>query len=115
MKKTFVLTHPKIKYPRLIEGAKHDIRKYIKRERRRTLPDWADFWDFDCRFGDCETEAKRIHLAELEECINEAEKRQRTSFYVEVLAKPACRTKKSTPDNGRPASVLPKIKTIGGS
>ncbi|MBN2161522.1 MAG: hypothetical protein JXR25_03400 [Pontiellaceae bacterium] len=115
MKKTFVLNHPKIKYPRLIEGVKHDLRKYLKRERRKTLPDWADFWDFDCRFGDSETESKRIHLSELDECINEAEKRQLTSFYVEVLAKPACRAKKSNAGDGRPAPDLPKLKTFGGS
>jgi len=113
MKKTFVLTHPKIQYPRLIEGVKHDIRKYLKRERRKTLPDWADFWDFDCRFGETELDAKTIHLAELDQYINDAEKRQLTSFYVEILAKPACRTKRPKPGADRPAPVLPRIKKLG--
>jgi hypothetical protein len=51
MKKTFQLQvegkHPE----RLLEAIKHDIRKYLKRERRRDVPEGADFWDFDCKFG----------------------------------------------------------------
>ncbi len=94
MKKTFELTHPKIKYARLMEAVKHDVRKYLKRERRRELPDGADFWDFDCKFGDTEAEAKGIHLSEINKCIDAAEAKQAMSFYVEILAKPGCRTKK---------------------
>jgi len=94
MKKTFQLTHSKIKYPRLVEAAKHDIRKYIKRERRKELPEKVDFWDFDCKFGDSEETAKTIHLSEIDACLNEIEKRALLSFYIEILAKPGHRTKK---------------------
>jgi len=51
MKKTFKLTHQKLKLPRLVDAIKHEVKKYIKRERRRVLPEGADYWDFDCRFG----------------------------------------------------------------
>lgn len=54
MKKTFDLTHEKIKYPRMVEAAKKDVRKYIKRERKKTLSGGVHFWDFDCKFGDTE-------------------------------------------------------------
>ena len=94
MKKTFELTHPKIKYARLVEAAKHDVRKYLKRERRKELPDEADFWDFDCKFGDTEAEAKGIHLSEINKCIDAAEAKNAKSFYVEILAKPGHRMKK---------------------
>lgn len=94
MKKTFKLTHPKIKVPRLIEGVKHDIRKYIKRERKRELPKGADFWDFACKYGDTEETAEKVHMAELDKYINDAEKRQLESFYIEILRKPGKRTKK---------------------
>ena len=97
MKKTFNLTHPKIKYPRMVEATKSEVRKYIKRERRRELPEGVDYWDFDCKFGDTEAEARAIHLKELDGCINEAEKRGLTSFYIEILATPGCRTKKTNP------------------
>ena len=66
MKKTFELTHPKIQYRRLVEAAKEEIRKYLKRERKKILPEETDFWDFDCKFGDNQAEAKIIHPAEID-------------------------------------------------
>jgi len=93
MKKTFQLTHPKIKYPRQIEAVKHEIRKYVKRERKRTLSDGADYWDFDCRFGDTEAEAEPVHLAEITKRIDDIAERGLTSFYVEVLRREATRRK----------------------
>lgn len=113
MKKTFDLTHEKIKYPRMVEAVKNEIRKYIKRERRKELPEKADFWDFDCRFGDTEAEAKGIHLSDIDGCINDIEKRGLTSFYVEILARPGRRTKKPKPADESPKPVLPKVKTFG--
>lgn len=98
MKKTFKLTHPKIKTPRLAEAAKHDIRKYVKRERRKTLPEGVDFWDFDCKYGPTAEEAKKIHLAEISKSVDEAESQQLESFYIEVIAKPGHRMKKPAPN-----------------
>ena len=51
MKKTFQLTHPKIKSARLIEAVRRDVKKYLKRERRKSLPEGVDYWDVDCKFG----------------------------------------------------------------
>lgn len=94
MKKTFKLTHPKIKYARLIEAARHDVKKYIKRERNKTLPEGVDFWDFACKFGDTEEDATSIHLTEISACIDQVERQQLESFYLEILTKPGRRTKK---------------------
>lgn len=94
MKKTFDLTHPKIKYARMVEAVRRDIRKYIKRERTRTeLPEGVDFWDFACRFGDTEADARPVHLAEIGPCIDEAVARKLTSFYVEILRTEGKRSK----------------------
>jgi tRNA U34 5-carboxymethylaminomethyl modifying enzyme MnmG/GidA len=95
MKKTFVLTHPKIKYDRLIEGTKRDVKKYIKREQNKKLPENVDYWDFDCKYGDTEKKAATIHISEINKCIDGAEKLQLESFYLEILVKPGYRTKKS--------------------
>ena len=113
MKKTFQLTHAKIKYPRLVEGVKRDVRKYIKRERRKTLPEGVDFWDFDCKFGDTEETAKAIHLSEMDQCIADAGKRELESFYIEILAAQGVRTKKPRPGAVVPQPELPKIKKFG--
>ncbi len=108
MKKIFKLTHPKIKVARLAESVKCDVRKYIKRERRKELPEGADFWDFDCKFGPTAEESKAIHLTEFGKFIDEAEAQQLESFYVEILAKPGHRTKKprQAPATDEPKPVL---------
>jgi hypothetical protein len=94
MKKTFQLQvegkHPE----RLLEAIKHDIRKYLKRERRRDVPEGADFWDFDCKFGLTEEAAEVVHLANVITCIDNAVANKATQFYVELLAKPGVRTKR---------------------
>ncbi len=94
MKKTIVLTHPKIKVPRLVEAAKHDVKKYLKRERNKTLPDGVDYWDFDCKYGATETQAEAIHLSEINQYIDQAEQQGLESFYLEILAKTGIRNKK---------------------
>ncbi len=91
MKKTFQLTHPKIKVARLFEAVKHDVKKYLKRERKKNLLEGADYWDFDCKYGHTEQEAKVIQLSEINSYINEAEKLELSSFYLEILAKPGLR------------------------
>ena len=47
MKKTFKLNIEGKNPARLLEATKHEIRKYVKRERRVPLPEGVDFWDFD--------------------------------------------------------------------
>ena len=95
MKKTFKLSHPKIKLPRLVEAIKFEVKKYLKRERRKTLPPKVDFWDFDCRFGINEASSEVIHVSAINKSISQAESQQLESFYLEILAKPGGRTKKT--------------------
>ncbi|NOX98572.1 MAG: hypothetical protein GXP30_02385 [Verrucomicrobia bacterium] len=97
MKKTFSLTHPKIKAARLVEAVRRDVKKYIKRERNKDLPEGVDFWDFDCKFGACAEEATVVHVADIGKSIDSAEEKKLESFYVEILAKPGCRTKRPKP------------------
>ena len=45
MKKTFAL-HAEGQHPdRRLEAIKHEIRKYLRRERGKALPEGADLWD----------------------------------------------------------------------
>ena len=91
MKKTFELSHAKIKVARRVEAIKHEIKKYLKRERNKTLPEDAGYWDFDCRFGATEDRASTLHVTEISKHIDQAEADGLTSFYVEILAKPGKR------------------------
>ncbi|WP_296508252.1 DUF6172 family protein [Rhodoferax sp.] len=87
MKKTFPLLFEGKHPDRLLDATKHEIRKYMKRERNRALPEGVDFWDFDCRFGATEQEAVVAHPAELISLIDTTAKAGGTQFYVEILAK----------------------------
>ncbi len=94
MKKTFSLVHPKITLPRLVEAAKHDAKKYLKRERNKALPEGVDFWDFDCKYGSNEQAAEVIHISEINKKMDEAETASLESFYLEIIVKPGHRVKK---------------------
>jgi hypothetical protein len=100
MRKTFQL-HAEGKHPdRILDAVKHEIRKYIKRERRRDLPPGADYWDFDCRFGSTQDAAEVVHLSALTERINAVAAEGGPQFYVEIFAKPGQR-------KARPAGAEP--------
>ena len=92
MRKTYLLTIEGKNRDRLLDAAKHDIRKYIKRERAKALPTGVDFWDFDCKAGASPANAAVVHLAELFTAIDTLVKDAGDAFYVEVTAKPGHRT-----------------------
>ena len=88
------MNHPKIKSDRLFEAVKGEVKRYIKREKKKELPENTDYWDFDCKYGHTEQEAKLIHITEINKFIDEAEKLELESFYLEILAKDCQRAKK---------------------
>jgi hypothetical protein len=91
MKKTFQLAAEGKNPDRLLDAIKHELRKYVKRERRRELPAGADYWDFDCRFGATEAAAQAAHLSTLIGLVDGVAKEGGSQFYIEILARPAQR------------------------
>ncbi len=91
MRKTFQLTQEGRHPDRVLEAVKHEIRKYLKRERRRDLPEGVDFLDFDCRCGATKDSAQVVHLSALMASLDAVVKEGATEAYVEVLAKPGVR------------------------
>lgn len=87
MKKTFALTHPKIKPARLVESIKHEVKKYLGRERRKTLPEGTDYWTFDCQFGATVEVAEAIYPSEINKRIDAAVEQELTEFYLVILAR----------------------------
>ena len=100
MKKTFKLSHERIKRPRLVDAIKHEVKKYIKRERRRDLPEGSDYWDFDCRYGIDEANSEVIHITEINKFISQADAEHLDTFYLEVMAKACQRGIKSQVEQG---------------
>lgn len=103
MRKSFPLAVAGHKTPRVIELIKRDVNKYVKRERRKNLPEDVDFWDFDCRVGTNNESAVEVHISKISDAIDEAAQQSSDSIYVEIHAK-AARRKKSEP-NDPPAPV----------
>jgi len=91
MKKTYQLQIEGKNRDRLVEASKHDIRKYIAREQRKTLPADADVWRFDARFGTDQANARELSSGELIRAIDTLVAEGGSQFYVEVIAKPGKR------------------------
>ena len=87
MRKTYLLNIEGKNRDRLLDASKHDIRKYVKRERSRALPAGVDFWDFDCKFGSNEATASGVHFATLMGLIDTVAQEGSEQFYVEVVTK----------------------------
>lgn len=107
MKKTFKLIDEKKKPERIIEANKHEIRKYLKRERGKKLPEGADYWDFDCCFGPNSEETESLHVAEITSALDKANEAKWEQCYIEIIAKPAQRVAKVIPED-MPEDQLPQ-------
>ena len=94
MKKTFYFNVTNKKRERQVESIRQEINKYISRERRKPLPDNADFWGFDCKVGESHENALIIHVEEISSKITELTSKEVESFYLEILAKAEKRQKK---------------------
>jgi hypothetical protein len=96
MRKTFPLEQPKLKPPRVIDSIKNEVRKYLKRERSKTLPEGVDYWDFACQMGRDRDCAAVVHVAEINNAIDAASQENWNEIYLEILAKPGHRTPKDS-------------------
>ena len=86
MKKIFKLKEGNKNPERQLDAIKYEIRKYIKREKRKKLPEDVDFWDLKCKFGMNKEEPKSIEFVDITNCINEASEKECDSFYMEILS-----------------------------
>lgn len=108
MKKTYQLQIEGKNRERLLDAARHDIRKYQHRELRRVLPEGFDVWEFDCRFGAEESLAETVSVRELPALITAITQGGANAFYVELQARAAKRS-------DRPRSARPRASDEAGS
>ena len=88
MKKIFKLTDPKKHEDRVLEAIKNDIRKYVKREKKKDLPDKATmYWDFDCKVGVSADDAEVVVYEELIKALDTVKATGVSEVYVEIMAK----------------------------
>ena len=88
MKKIYKLTDEKKHEDRVLEAVKNDIRKYVKREKKKTLSDKATmYWDFDCKVGATAETAEVVIFEELIKALDAVKETGAKEVYVEILAK----------------------------
>ena len=96
MKKIFKLQEENKNEQRLLEAIKNEIRKYIKREKRKPLPEDVDYWKFECKFAKEDNTPETIDFLDITKCIDEASNEKCTSFYMEILSTEGIKVKKPT-------------------
>jgi len=88
MKKIYKLTDEKKHEDRVLEAVKNDIRKYVKREKKKKLEDAKmTYWDFDCKIGATSDSAKAVGFDALIKELDAVKATGATECYVEILAK----------------------------
>ena len=98
MKKLFLIDIPNKTRERQIDSIKNDIRKYIKREKSKKLPEGFNSWFFDCKFGQTKEDAEVINFADVIKNVDLAQTKNYASFYLEIVAKAIFREKKLSND-----------------
>ena len=93
MKKIFQLQEKNKKPERTLDSIKNEIRKYLKRERTKKLPDDAIYWDFDCKFGKDEASAESLLTNDIVKALDKAREEEWQSCYIEIFSKPSDKKK----------------------
>jgi len=88
MKKIFKLIDEKKHEDRVLDAVKNDIRKYVKREKKKKLEDAKmTYWDFECRVGATSNTAKAVDFDAVIKEVDAVKDTGATECYVEILAK----------------------------
>lgn len=93
MKKIFPLQLKNKQPERVLDSIKYDIRRYLKRERKKKLPEDATFWDFECRFGQDSESAEPMQSSQIITELDKAKEAEWSQCYVEIVAKASFKKK----------------------
>ena len=91
MKRTFPLTAPGKDDARVRDKIRHELNKYVRRERQKKLPEGFKRWAFDCRIGRDAASAETRPLKEIGAALDSFAQAGATEVYVEIIARPDVR------------------------
>jgi hypothetical protein len=86
MKRTFPLKAPGKDDARVRDKIRHEINKYVRRERKKTVPEGFDLWNLTCRVGASAETAETLPLKEVGGAIDQVAAAAATEVYVEIVA-----------------------------
>jgi hypothetical protein len=97
MKKTFPLQSPGKDDARVRDKIRHEVNKYVRREREKTLPEGFTWWSFACRVGPSAEQASVKSLDDVASAIDSVAQDGATTVYVEIVASPSQRPLSRSP------------------
>ena len=86
MKKTFPLQAPGKEDARVRDKIRHELNKYVRRERKKTLPEGFEEWNLTCKVGARASAANELQLKEVGAAIDQVAAAGATEVYVEIIA-----------------------------
>lgn len=97
MKKVFQIEQERLKPDRAVDAIKNELRKYVKREKKKDLPNKKTmYWDFECKFGKSAELAEVCTFEEIFTKLNSVVDDGWKSCYVEIMAKAVNKPLKET-------------------
>lgn len=105
MRKNFPLTVEGRHRDRVLDAVRHDIRKYLARERRRPVPEGAQIWAFDCRIGATQDTAEAVPVDALKARLDALAQQGLPGVYIEILARPALRPPRAKAPSEAPGTT----------
>jgi len=97
VKKVFQIEQERLKPDRAVDAIKNELRKYVKREKKKNLPNKKTmYWDFECKFGKSAELAEECTFEEIFTKLNSVVADGWKSCYVEVMAKAVNKPLKET-------------------
>ena len=94
LKKVFKLQEANKNKDRVVESIKNEIRKYIKREQNKLLPEDKDFWFFECKFAKDNETPMEIPFSAITKCVDNAANSYCETFYLEIISRAEKRKEK---------------------
>jgi len=91
MKKAFPLQSPGMDDARVRDKIRHEVNKYVRRSRRKELPEGFAQWDFACKVGAAEASAEPRALKEVAAAIDAVAEAGAKEVYIEITAVPGQR------------------------
>jgi Family of unknown function (DUF6172) len=91
MKKTFPLQAPGKDDARVRDKVRHEVNKYVRRCRRKEVPEGFAQWEFACKVGASPETAESKPLKEVATAIDAVAEAGSTVVYLEIDAVPAQR------------------------
>ena len=86
MKKSFPLKASGKDDARVRDKIRHELNKYVRRERKKKLPEGFEEWNLTCQVGANAAAAEVLPLKEIGAAIDKVAAAGATEVYVEIVA-----------------------------